>query len=99
MLASNPPYVNIGRPELVQREVRDWEPHEALFGGVDGLEFYRRMLEEGAKYLKPDGHVVLEIGYSQLDSIVEIIRGFQWKLVDITSDLQGIPRTLTLSLN
>ena len=94
VLASNPPYVNDG--ELRQREVRDWEPSVALFGGADGLDFYSRLLADGLKFLKPGGRMVLEIGYSQLDAISEIIGALKWELVDVVPDLQGIPRTLTL---
>lgn len=96
VLASNPPYVNEGRPDLIQREVRDWEPHEALFGGVDGLDFFRRLLADGLKYVRPGGYLVFEIGYSQLDAISDIIAALEWEPVDVTRDLQGIPRTLTV---
>ena len=96
ILASNPPYVEEGRPELVQREVRDWEPHTALFGGADGLDFYRRLLADGLKYVKPGGYLICEIGYTQLDSISDMIAGPSWNLIEATSDLQGIPRTLTV---
>jgi len=96
VIASNPPYVNEGRPELIQREVRDWEPPEALFAGADGLEFYRRLLAYSLRYLKPEGYVVFEIGYTQLDPISDIIAASSWQLVDVTRDLQGIPRTLTV---
>ena len=94
LLASNPPYVNEAR-DVIQREVRDWEPREALFGGVDGLEFYRRLLVDSPPYVKLGGSVVFEIGFSQLDAVREMIDGSVWKLVDVTRDLQGIPRTIT----
>lgn len=96
VIASNPPYVNEESRELLQREVRDWEPHAALFGGVDGLVFYRRLLADGLRYLKPGGYLVVEIGYGQLDSISDAVSSFPWTLTDVTRDLQNIPRTLTL---
>jgi release factor glutamine methyltransferase len=96
ILASNPPYVDEGKPELIQREVRDWEPRQALFGGPDGLDFYRRLISDGHGYVKPGRHLVFEIGFSQLESIKGLIEKSRWKLVDVTRDLQGIPRTLTL---
>lgn len=96
VLASNPPYVNEGQAELIQREVRDWEPREALFGGVEGLDFYRRLLFEGLTFVRPGGYMILEIGYNQLDAITEIIAALEWELLDIVNDLQGIPRTVTL---
>ena len=96
ILASNPPYVGEERPELIQREVSQWEPHAALFGGNDGLDFYRRLLLDAPRYLKPGGYLVFEIGYGQLDAILELINHSALELVDITDDLQGIPRTLAL---
>lgn len=96
VIASNPPYVAADRPELVQREVSEWEPHAALFGGIDGLDFYRRLLPDAPRYLKPGGYLVLEIGYGQLGPIVEIANSSALELVDVTNDLQGLPRTLAL---
>jgi release factor glutamine methyltransferase len=77
--------------------VHNWEPHRALFGGVGGLEFYRRLLADGLNYLRRGGYLVVEIGYGQLDSISDAVAASSsWKLVDVTRDLQGIPRTLTI---
>lgn len=95
-IASNPPYVEEGKPETLQREVRDWEPALALYGGADGLNCYRRLLADGAAYLKSGGYLVCEIGYTQLDAIREMIDVTKWELVDVTHDLQGIPRTLSI---
>ncbi|HVG18222.1 MAG TPA: peptide chain release factor N(5)-glutamine methyltransferase [Blastocatellia bacterium] len=95
-LASNPPYVEEEKPEAVQPEVRGWEPALALYGGADGLNYYRRLLAEGAGYLKPGGHLVCEIGYCQLEAIRKMIDVTKWELVDVTHDLQGIPRTLSI---
>lgn len=96
VLASNPPYVNEHDRELIQREVRDWEPHTALFGGVDGLDFYRRLIAECPPYIRQGGFVVLEIGISQLDPITNLLSGSAFELLDTTLDLQGIPRTICL---
>jgi release factor glutamine methyltransferase len=99
IVASNPPYVEErGRDEL-QREVRDWEPQSALFGGTDGLDFYRRLVVEARKYLTPGGHLVLEVGYGQLDAIASMLPGLGWEVVDVTRDLQDVPRVLTLEKN
>jgi len=99
IIASNPPYVLESKPELVQREVRDWEPHVALFGGPDGLEFYRRLLADIGQYLKRGGFAVIEIGYSQLSAISDLVSASSLDLVEVTRDLQGIPRTLSLQRN
>jgi len=96
LLVCNPPYVAASEPDLVQPEVRDYEPHTALFGGADGLIFYPRLLAEGLAYVKPGGYLVCEIGYNQLEAISEMVAASGWQMVDVTEDLQGIPRTLTI---
>jgi release factor glutamine methyltransferase len=96
LLACNPPYIATGEPELVQRDVQDYEPHAALFGGADGLIFYPRLFAEGIAYVRPGGHLVCEIGYNQLEAITERVAASGWQMVDIIKDLQGIPRTLTI---
>lgn len=95
-LASNLPYVSEESPEIIQREVSEWEPHAALFGGADGLDLYRRLLLDAPRYLKPGGYLVCEIGYGQLDAILELIEPSKLEFVDVTNDLQGLPRTLAL---
>jgi release factor glutamine methyltransferase len=96
LIASNPPYVSRDRPDTIQREVRDWEPHVALFGGPDGLDYYRRLIAESPRYLKPGGSIVCEIGYSQLDQVRAMIDPDKAELIFIAKDLQGIPRTLAI---
>ena len=94
-LASNPPYVPARDSHLLQREL-DWEPREALFGGPEGIDFYRRLLADAPRYVKPGGYLVCEIGYTQLDAIREMIDATVWGDVIINDDLQGIPRTLAI---
>lgn len=64
MLVSNPPYIATEVIETLSQEVRR-EPRIALDGGEDGLEFYRKILENAKEYLKKEGYVLLEIGYDQ----------------------------------
>jgi release factor glutamine methyltransferase len=94
-LASNPPYVPTRDSHLLQREL-DWEPREALFGGPEGLDFYRQLLAGGHRYVKPGGYLVCEIGYTQLDRVREMIDATVWGDVIVKDDLQGIPRTLAV---
>lgn len=96
ILATNPPYVNARSVGHLQPEVRDWEPHAALLGGPEGLDFYRRLFEDTTGYLKPDGFMVIEIGYDQFAAIEELSAAYSWQILDVTRDLQGFPRTLTL---
>jgi release factor glutamine methyltransferase len=94
-LASNPPYVSTQDSHLLQREL-DWEPRKALFGGPEGIDFYRRLLADARRYVKPGGYLVCEIGYTQLDAIREMIDTSAWGDTIIKDDLQGIPRTLAI---
>ncbi len=73
VLASNPPYVASGDAEALDASVRDHEPHIALFGDGDGLEFYRRIAASADKILAPAGSIFVEIGYDQHDRVIEIM--------------------------
>lgn len=95
-IASNPPYVPGTDLEHLQREIRDHEPRVALYGGIDGLDFYRRLLAGSPRFLKPAGFLVCEIGFSQLPAIRNLIDPGHFELLEVTQDLQGIPRTLTI---
>jgi release factor glutamine methyltransferase len=96
LIVSNPPYV--AEPALagLQREVRDFEPRLALAAGPDGLEIIRRLLLEATGFLKTGGHFLFEIGFDQSPAVEQLIDRDVWKLLDIHSDLQGIPRTVAL---
>lgn len=73
VIVSNPPY--IARSELItlQPEVSAWEPHVALDGGIDGLAFYRRLVQEGQAHLRSGGRLVLELGAGQYSDVERLI--------------------------
>jgi release factor glutamine methyltransferase len=96
LVVSNPPYVSVLELENLQREVRDYEPHLALQAGEDGLSIIRRLLVEAGGYLKGGGHFLFEIGFDQRQAVEQLLDPELWKLLDIYSDLQGIPRTVAL---
>ncbi len=93
LLVSNPPYVPAGDRDGLQREVRDWEPEVALFGGESGLEFYRRLVSEGERVLRRGGWLVVELGVRQLEAVWSMLGG-RWGAVKVTKDLAGLPRVL-----
>jgi release factor glutamine methyltransferase len=99
MIVSNPPYVAESDLEGLQREVRDHEPRVALTPGGDGLSVIRRLVAESPKFLKPGGHLLMEIGFNQHERVAALIDPAVWTLLDIHRDLQGIPRTVALRLN
>jgi release factor glutamine methyltransferase len=92
MVVSNPPYVGESEADNLQIEVREHEPHCALFGGNEGLDVYRRLIPQANQVLKAGGWLVMEIGYSQEHGVRELLSS--WKEPRTISDLQGIPRVL-----
>jgi release factor glutamine methyltransferase len=89
---SNPPYVGEGEADKVQREVRKFEPQQALFAGPDGLDVITRLISQAPAYLSPGGGLVLEIGYAQEQPVREMLCG--WREVRTVPDLQGIQRVI-----
>jgi release factor glutamine methyltransferase len=98
LIASNPPYVEDSAMAGLQREVRDFEPRNALAGGADGLEIIRRLLLEAPNFLKTGGYFLFEIGFTQAAAVEQLLDPKIWKLMDIHEDLQGIPRIVALQL-
>jgi release factor glutamine methyltransferase len=96
LIVSNPPYVETGDRDSLQREVRDFEPPAALFAGADGLSVIRRLLVEAPNFLKPGGFFLFEIGFNQAAAVEALIDRATWRLMKVYSDLQGIPRTIAL---
>jgi release factor glutamine methyltransferase len=92
IIASNPPYVRTGDLASLAVEVREHEPHSALFAGVDGLEVYRRLVPEAREHLLPGGWLVMEIGYGQRDAVEELLQSHGYGDVHFVADYQGIPR-------
>jgi len=92
LVVSNPPYVPFGEREGLQREVRDWEPHVALFAGASGFEIYDRMVADAPRVLRPGGWLVLELGFGSLEHVRKLLGG--WRDVSVTPDLAGIPRVI-----
>ena len=92
-VVSNPPYVSSADRESMQREVRDWEPHQALFAGSTGLDIYRRLIPEAWRVLRPGGLLALELGFGQADAVAALVTN--WQNVEIAADLAGIARVLS----
>ncbi|MCA1717579.1 MAG: peptide chain release factor N(5)-glutamine methyltransferase [Actinobacteria bacterium] len=96
LLVSNPPYVrSTDIPDLAP-EVRDWDPHPALDGGPDGLDFYRRIFAGAAPLLADGADVVLEVGDEQAEEVLEIGRCAGYIPLGTHPDLAGTPRAALL---
>jgi release factor glutamine methyltransferase len=91
LVVSNPPYVAIDDGAL-EPVVRDWEPALALFGGEDGLDEIRRIVGDSARWLRPGGWLVIEIGSSHGRAVGELLRESGFDEVTITPDPSGHDR-------
>ena len=69
----NPPYIPSAQVPELMPEVKDFEPHEALDGGPDGLEFYRYLIPKSKDLLNPGGHLILEFGDGQWPAISKML--------------------------
>ncbi len=92
-IVSNPPYVRPDEMSLLQPEVREYEPHLALFTPGDDLEIYRRLVAEAGEKLRAGGYLIVEIGIGMEDRVAELLRT-GWEKLPTKRDLQGIPRTV-----
>lgn len=94
LIVSNPPYVPASDRDTLAVEVRDYEPHLALFAGDDGLDLYRRLIPACFAALAPGGWLALEIGHGQADAVHALLHAAGFTRIQSTPDLQGIPRVL-----
>jgi release factor glutamine methyltransferase len=99
LVLSNPPYVSLEEYDTLASGVKDYEPRGALIGGVDGLDFYRRLASEASERLKSDGYLFLEVGQGQAGGVERLMRGEGLVAEEILKDLQGIPRCLVMRKN
>jgi release factor glutamine methyltransferase len=88
VVVSNPPYVAKG--DVLEAQVREYEPREALFAGPTGLEIYRRLIPEAREALVAGGWLLIEIGHGQRAALADLLAG--WDGLEFVVDLQGIPR-------
>ena len=95
LLVSNPPYITSKDMLSLQREVKDFEPSLALDGGMEGLDFYDKIINQGMDYLSYQGKIILEIGHDQGEEVSSILRGKNiFKYINIVKDLGGLDRVV-----
>ena len=97
LLLSNPPYVPGSDAANMQTEVRDFEPHIALFAGDSGLEIYQRLIAGAQIALRPGGRLMMELGYQSLAGVRALLAP-NWAEIDVISDLAGWPRVIQATL-
>ena len=92
IIVSNPPYIPMGDASGLEPEVVVHEPHIALFGGIDGLDFYKRIIPDALKHLNDGGLLAFEAGHDQCEAIESLFNASGYVEVDHFCDLNGIPR-------
>ncbi|MHC1759745.1 MAG: peptide chain release factor N(5)-glutamine methyltransferase [Negativicutes bacterium] len=94
-IVSNPPYITSGEMAGLAPEVLQ-EPALALHGGEDGLDFYRRLIDGGRRYLKPAGFMAVEVGANQARTVSHMAEQAGWKTENIIPDYAGIERVVVV---
>ncbi len=94
MIISNPPYITGQEMKELPRSVADFEPHMALYGGEDGLDFYRAIVENYTSALKPGGYLCLEFGMGQGDDVCRILTEHQYTILERTRDYNDRERAV-----
>ena len=94
VIVSNPPYIETAVIDTLQEEVRLHDPYIALDGKEDGLYFYRRIISEADKYLKPQGKLMFEIGCDQAEAVEELMKNAGYEQITVKKDLAGLDRVV-----
>ena len=94
LIVSNPPYVTAEEMKELPVSVRDYEPHMALCGGEDGLDFYRAIAGNFTRALRPGGYLCLEFGMGQGDAVCRILQEHDYTILERTKDFNDRERAV-----
>ena len=94
MIVSNPPYIREDVIPTLMEDVKNYEPYIALYGGKDGLDFYKRITEESLMVLEKGGLLAFEIGYDQKEQVEEILLRLGFEQIECIKDLSGNDRVI-----
>lgn len=93
LIVSNPPYINKEDMKKLDKKLSH-EPDLALFGGEDGLYFYKNIIKDANKYLNKGGYIAFEIGYNQKEDIIELLKDNKFKIIETIKDYNGFDRCI-----
>lgn len=94
LIISNPPYITTEEMQTLPESVKDHEPHLALWGGEDGLDFYRAIIRNYKSALKDGGLLAFEFGEGQADAICELLKENGFTVLEWTTDYQATERAV-----
>lgn len=95
MIVSNPPYIPKVQMDELDKKVVEFEPYSALYGGRDGLDFYRIIAREAGNYLEGGGWLLLEIGFDQGESVPELLQEYGFENIKVLKDYNNLDRVVT----
>jgi release factor glutamine methyltransferase len=98
LIVSNPPYICSAEMDALEPEVSRWEPRDALDGGTDGLDFYRRIARQARDYLTPNGAVAVEVGADMGKEVSRLFSAGGYTGVAISQDYAGRDRVVVARL-
>ena len=98
IIVSNPPYIKREVIETLDKQVKDFEPYNALEGGIDGLDFYRAITMQAKDYLKKDGILAYEVGHDQSEDVSKLMYKYGYTNIYTRKDLQQIDRVVIGSI-
>lgn len=96
IMLCNPPYITEQEMKQLDKDVSDYEPHLALYGGVDGLDFYRNIAKNWVKMMNSGGRMYFECGYKQAKDVADIFKTLGMDDSFIAQDLSGIERIVVI---
>lgn len=94
IIVSNPPYIKREVIETLDKQVKDFEPYNALEGGIDGLDFYRAITTQGKNYLNKGGILAYEVGHDQSEDVSKLMEKDGYTNIYTRKDLQQIDRVV-----
>lgn len=94
IIVSNPPYIKREVIETLDKQVKDFEPYNALEGGIDGLDFYRAITSQAKDYLKEGGILAYEVGHDQSEDVSKLMEKDGYTNIYTRKDLQQIDRVV-----
>ncbi|MBQ9059777.1 MAG: peptide chain release factor N(5)-glutamine methyltransferase [Firmicutes bacterium] len=99
MIVSNPPYIRTNMIAVLQDEIKNYEPRQALDGGRDGLDYYRRIIKKAPDYLKAGGYLFFEIGSDQGEDLRKMVKDDgRYTPAEVIRDLPGRDRVVKTQL-
>lgn len=94
VIYSNPPYITADEMKELDASVALYEPHLALEGGEDGLDFYRRIVEDAPQFLNSGGYLIFEIGAKQRTEIEKLLKDHNFSAIGSEKDFSGLDRVV-----